>query len=155
MAILEKLDRQERMEVSARLQLTARVQDILKYYKSNTKDIRARLISRLNPKPADTYFSLSEFPQEIILYAMARSPEELVRQQIGAYLIDYQKAKLEITGDDLLQMGSTRGPHIKEVLDQVLRALLNGEAPTRDAQLKLAHQFFNRNHRNTEAQRKK
>ncbi len=46
MALLEKLDRQERVDVSARLQLTSRVQEILKYYKSNTKDIRARLLSR-------------------------------------------------------------------------------------------------------------
>jgi tRNA nucleotidyltransferase (CCA-adding enzyme) len=142
MAILEKLDRQERMEVSARLQFTARVQDVLKYYKSNTKDIRARLISRQNPKPADTYFSLSEFPQETILYAMARSPEQLVRQQIGAYLIDYRKVKLEITGDDILQMGSAPGPHIKDLLDQALKAKLNGDAPNRESQLQFARSLL-------------
>jgi len=138
MAVLEKLDRQERMDVAARLQLTAKVQGVLKDYKSSTKDIRARLLAQSQPKPGDIYFSLHEFPQEIILYAMARSTEETIRQRIGAYLIDYRKVKLEISGNDILQLGSHPGPEIKEVLDQILRARLNGEAPDRAGQLALA-----------------
>jgi tRNA nucleotidyltransferase (CCA-adding enzyme) len=142
MALLEKLDRQERMDVSARLQLTARVQDLLKYYKSNTKDIRARLLSKSQPKPGDTYFSLQEFPQEVILYAMARSSEDLIRGQILFYLRDYRTVRLEITGDDVMQLGAGPGPEIKEILENVLRARLNGEAPGRNAQLVLAKKLI-------------
>jgi tRNA nucleotidyltransferase (CCA-adding enzyme) len=142
MALLEKLDRQERMEVAARLQLTARVQEILRFYKSNTKDIRARLLARAEQKPGDTYFSLREFSQEVILYAMARSSEESIREQIREYLHEYRNVRLEITGDDVLKLGSARGPQIKEVLDKVLRARLNGEVPDRDAQLKLAERLL-------------
>ena len=138
MALLEKLDRQERVEVSSRLQLTSRVQEILKYYKSNTKDVRARLLARHHPKPSDTYFSLHEYPLEVILYAMARSPEDLIRSQILAYLRDYRAIRLEITGDDILQLGAGPGPEIKEILDQVLRARLNSQAPDRESQLKVA-----------------
>ena len=138
MALLEKLDRQERIGVSSRLQLTARVQEILKYYKSNTKDIRSRLLSRPQPTPGDTYFALNEFPQAVILYALARSSEDLIRQQILAFFRDYRTKKLAITGDDMLQLGAHPGPEIKEILDQVLRARLNGLAPDRDTQLQLA-----------------
>ena len=138
MALLEKLDRQERMEVAARLQLTARVQEILRFYKSNTKDIRARLLSRFEPKPGDIYFALQEFPREIILYGLARSSEEVIRRQILSYFQGYQAAKLKITGDDILRLGISPGPKIKEILASVLRAYLNGEAPTREAQLELA-----------------
>jgi tRNA nucleotidyltransferase (CCA-adding enzyme) len=142
MAMLEKLDRQERVEVSVRLQLTARVQDLLKYYKSNTKDIRARLLSKTSPKPGDTYFSLQEFPQEVILYAMARSSEDLIRRQILSFLRDYRTVKLEITGDDILQLGAPPSPEIKEILDHVLRARLNSEAPDRDHQLHVAEKLI-------------
>jgi tRNA nucleotidyltransferase (CCA-adding enzyme) len=141
MALLEKLDRQERMDVSSRLQLTARTQEMLKHYKSNTKDIRARLLSKGRPKPGDTYFSLQEYPQEIILYALARSSEDLIRQQILLYLRDYSSMKLQITGDDILELGVGRGPKIKEILDQVLRARLNGEATDRESQLALAQKL--------------
>jgi tRNA nucleotidyltransferase (CCA-adding enzyme) len=142
MALLEKLDRQERIEVSSRLQLTARVQEILKYYKSNTKDIRARLMSRTQPAPSDTYFSLHEFPQEVILYAMARSSEDLIRQQILAFFQDYRNKKLAITGDDILKLGAGPGPEIKDILDEVLRARLNGLAPDRETQLQVAQRVI-------------
>jgi tRNA nucleotidyltransferase (CCA-adding enzyme) len=142
MALLEKLDRQERIEVSSRLQLTARVQEILKYYKSNTKDIRARLISRTQPAPSDTYFSLHEFPQEVTLYAMARSSEDLIRKQILAFFQDYRNKKLAIKGDDILKLGANAGPEIKDILDEVLRARLNGFAPDRDTQLQVAQRVI-------------
>lgn len=138
MALLEKLDRQERIAVSSRLQLTSRVQEILKHYKSSTKDIRSRLLSKSHPGPSDTYFSLHEFPEEVILYAMARSSEDSIRQQILRYLRDYRSVKVDITGDDILQLGASRGPEIKEILDEVLRARLNGQAPDRKSQLALA-----------------
>jgi tRNA nucleotidyltransferase (CCA-adding enzyme) len=142
MALLEKLDRQERLEVAVRLQLTSRVQEMLRYYKSNTKDIRARLLSRTETKPGDTYFSLREFPNEVILYAMARSSEEPIREQIREYLHEYRNVKLEITGDDVLKLGGSHGPQIKEVLDKVLRACLNSEAPDRHTQLALAQKLI-------------
>jgi tRNA nucleotidyltransferase (CCA-adding enzyme) len=142
MVLLEKLDRSERMDVSARLQLTGPVQEILKYYKSSTKDIRSRLLARTEISSADAYFSLREYPQEIVLYAMARSPEESIREPITSYLIDYRKVKLEISGDDLVQMGVRPSPAIKEILDQVLRAKLNGEAPDRSSQLEFASKLL-------------
>jgi tRNA nucleotidyltransferase (CCA-adding enzyme) len=141
LALLEKLDRQERIAVSSRLQLTARVQEILKYYKSNTKDIRARLLSRAEPIAADIYFSLHEFHQEVILYAMARSTEDSMRQQILAFFQNYRTKKLAITGDDIRQFGVQPGPEIKDILDSVLRAHLNGLAPDRETQLELAERI--------------
>jgi poly(A) polymerase len=43
-----------------------------------------------------------------------------------------------LTGDDLVQLGWSPGPHFKEVLDQVRDAQLNGEIATRDEALQLA-----------------
>ena len=147
MALLEKLDRQERMVVATRLQLTARVQEILRYYKSNTKDIRARLLGRPHPRPADTYFALQEYDREVLLYTLARSSEELIRSQLLAYLQEYQFAKLQISGDDILALGAPRGPAIKHLLDDVLRAHLNGEAPGRDEQMRIVSRLLNSNPR--------
>ena len=80
------------IEVSSRLQLTARVQEILKYYKSNTKDIRARLMSRTSQTGAKRYvFFASRISTGSDFYAMARSSEDLIRQQILALLEGLQK----------------------------------------------------------------
>ncbi len=138
MALLEKLDRAERTEISQRFQLTTDVQEVLKFYKSDTKDIRARLMGNTDKKLSALYFSLREFPLEVLLYAMARSSEEEIRQQIVLYLRDLRAVRLDIKGDDLIELGMPRGPAIKETLEAVLRARLDGRTPDRQTQLEEA-----------------
>lgn len=139
MALLEKLNRTERIAVAQKFQLTSDVQEMLRFYKSNTKDIHARL--RGTQKPSSLYFSLKEYPVEVLLYAMARAGEEGIQQQIATYLRDLRGRKLQITGDDVMKLGLPQGPKIKETLDQVLRVHLDGGAPDRDRQLEAASQI--------------
>ena len=136
MAMLEKLTRHERLAIGQHYQLTSDVQDLLRYYKSNTRDIFTRL--RSEPRAPSLYFSLREYPLEILLYAMARIEEEPYKQLIATFLRDLRKVKLEINGDDLLQLGLPRGPAIREILDEVLRRRLDGTAQDREAQLAAA-----------------
>jgi len=149
MALMEKLDRPERMAVSQRFQLTTSVQEMLRHYKSNTRDIRLRLLNRPDLKPGVLYFSLREFPLEVLLYAMARSSEDSIRTQIARYLRDLRGVKLSIKGDDLIKLGIPKGPQIREVLDEVLKAKLDGIADSREEQL----QFVERMGITTKAQR--
>ncbi len=139
MALLEKLNRTERMAVAQKSQLTSDVNEILRLYKSSTKDIHSRL--RGTQKASSLYFSLQEYPLEVLLYAMARAGEDSMKQQIAAYLRDLRGTRLLISGDDILSLGVPRGPKIKEALDQVLRIYLDGGAPDRDHQLAAASQI--------------
>ena len=141
MAILEKLDRAERTAVSQRFQLTTPVQEMLRYYKANTRDIRLRLLTRPDLKPGLLYFSLREFPLEVLLYAMARSSEDSVRPQISHYLRDLRGVKLSVKGDDLIRLGIPKGPQIREALDEVLKAKLDGNADSREEQLQIAERI--------------
>ena len=109
---------------------------MLRFYKSNAKDIHARL--RGTQKSSSLYFSLKEYPVEVLLYAMARASEEGIQQQIATYLRDLRGRKLQITGDDVIKLGLPQGPKIKETLDQVLRVHLDGGAPDRERQLETA-----------------
>ena len=136
MAMLEKLTRPERLPVAQEFQLTSDVQDLLRYYKSNTRDIFARL--RGTPNASGLYFSLREYPLEVLLYAMGRIEEQPHKQQIAQFLRDLRKARLEINGDDVLKAGASRGPKVKEILDQIMRQYLDGNAVGRPAQLELA-----------------
>lgn len=136
MAVLEKLNRSERMDISQRFQLTADIQEILRYYKANTKDIHARL--RAPHKNAGLYFALQEYPLEVLLYAMARLSETEMKDQIITFLRDLRRTQLEINGKDILKIGLAKGPAVKEVLDRVLKARLDGAAPDRQSQLELA-----------------
>lgn len=140
MALLEKLTRPERLSVAQEFQLTADVQDLLRYYKTNTRDIYARL--KATPSGGSLYFSLREYPLESLMYAMARIEESSHKQQIALFLRDLRKAKLEINGDDLLALGVSRGPAIKEILDQIMREYLDGNAATRASQLQIGEMII-------------
>ena len=136
MALLEKLTRTERLSVAQEFQLTADAQDLLRYYKTNTRDIYARL--KATPSAGSLFFSLREYPLEALLYAMARIEEPSHKQQIALFMRDLRKAKLQINGDDLLAIGVRRGPAVREILDQVMREYLDGNAATRASQLQFS-----------------
>jgi tRNA nucleotidyltransferase (CCA-adding enzyme) len=84
------------------------------------------------------YFSLREYPLEVVLYAMARIEDQDYKQRIANYIRDLRDIRLDINGDDLMQMGMKEGPEIRELLNEVMKAKLDGLAPNRDAQLQLA-----------------
>ena len=82
MALLEKLNRAERMRCSRkRFQLLSAVQEILRFYKINVRDMFSRLKTATNS--SSLYFSLREYPLEVILYAMARIEEQDYKQRIA------------------------------------------------------------------------
>jgi tRNA nucleotidyltransferase (CCA-adding enzyme) len=81
-------------------------------------------------------------PSEGVELARGRDPIELVlARAAGAEWLDdwlaWREASLDITGADLTAAG-LGGPAIGEALERALRAKLDGEAPTREAQLRVA-----------------
>jgi tRNA nucleotidyltransferase (CCA-adding enzyme) len=69
---------------------------------------------------------------------MARIEDQDYKQRIANYIRDLREIRLDINGDDLVQMGMKEGPEIRELLDEILKAKLDGHAPNRDSQLQLA-----------------
>jgi tRNA nucleotidyltransferase (CCA-adding enzyme) len=136
MALLEKLNRAERMVVAQRFQLLSSVQEILRFYKSNVRDIFSRFKTANNSSAV--YFSLREYPLEVVLYAMARIEDQDYKQRIANYIRDLRDIRLDINGDDLVKMGMKEGPEIRELLNEIMKAKLDGNAPNREAQLQLA-----------------
>ena len=54
--------------------------------------------------------------------------------------------KIEINGDDLVEMGFEQGPIFSEILRHVLMAKLDGLAETRDEQLEAARRYYSRDY---------
>ncbi len=83
-------------------------------------------------------------PSEAVLAARGRSGVELVlARALGAewldrYLTEWRNVKLEIGGEDLIAAGVAEGPAVGRGLAAALRAKLDGEAPTRDDELRIA-----------------
>lgn len=89
------------------------------------------------------YDAMRPLETEGLLYLMARHGQEHnIGQDISLYLTRLRDVKVDITGDDLAEMGEAPGPMFGEVLRHVLAAKLDGKAVTRDAQLALASRYM-------------
>ena len=73
---------------------------------------------------------------------MCKYTNEDARKLISHYLTKLRDVKIEINGNDLMDMGIEQGPIFSEILKQVLMAKLDGLAETREEQLKVARKYY-------------
>ncbi len=124
------LDRDEIKNLSERLQLIPRYRDMLNQQRSTALGILKRLESRPEgmrpPKSSSLYRWFKPLSTEILLFMMARTSQDLVRQWISHYITHLRDAQSLFTGHDLETMGFQPGPVYREILDALLYARLDG-----------------------------
>ncbi len=104
--------------------------------------------ARLSPELETAALRLAaahpERPSDAADLASGREPLELIagRTAGGAWLDEWltrvRAVALEINGDDLIEAGVSHGPQVGRGLTAALRAKRDGEAPTREDELRIA-----------------
>jgi len=84
------------------------------------------------------YSILHPIPLEGVLFLMARSRKEHIRRNISQYLSRLRYIEIEVSGNDLQELGIDPGPIYSQILDKLMAAKIDGYAETREVQLKLA-----------------
>lgn len=124
-----------------RLDLPQRDMDILVTQRSAGLRLLRRLERRRGtarpPRSADLHRWLSPFTTEIILFLMAVTGQERVRQWLSRYITYLRNVRPLLTGHDLKRLGVPPGPGYKTVLHDLLQARLNGEIATVDDERRL------------------
>ncbi len=104
--------------------------------------IRQRRYDQSEPKNSDIYFWLNDFSLEVILFLMARSENEKLRQWISLYITDLRKERVILDGTALISLGFTPGRYFQDIFKMLLEARLNGEIKTRDEEILLVQKNF-------------
>jgi tRNA nucleotidyltransferase (CCA-adding enzyme) len=99
----------------------------------DTGSIKAKLLELANPKltPSSIYHLLNGYSPQAITANLVASDLKGVRQNIQLFLDKLRYIKPMLTGNDLIKMGIPPGPHIKELLNLLLDARLDGKVKTR------------------------
>jgi len=92
-------------------------------------------------KPSEVYFSLKEIPSEFLLYLMAKLPHNK-KKLISQYFTQWRQIKPLLTGNDLKAMGLKPGPIFKIILENLLKARLDGEIKTIEEEKALVKKFL-------------
>lgn len=81
---------------------------------------------------------LADLRLDTLLYAMAALDNPGLEKSISRYITQWRREKPDIGGHDLMRLGIEPGPAYSEILKKILRAKLDGKAPTPNSQLAIA-----------------
>ncbi len=89
------------------------------------------LLDNRKLKPSRIYNVLQSYSSLAITANMLAVDSPVVREHIELYLNKLRYIKSALTGEDLLKMGMPAGPRLKEILQLLLEARLDGKLATR------------------------
>ncbi|MDO8634783.1 MAG: CCA tRNA nucleotidyltransferase [Dehalococcoidia bacterium] len=134
------LDLADTEQFIARMRFPQKVSQILR----QTLELKTKLplLASADLLPSDIYRLLKEYsPTAIQANALATSSLQ-VRQNLYLYLDKLRFARLLLKGNDLVAMGVEPGPILGKLLDRLMKAKLNGEAPTREDEIRLVQSWL-------------
>jgi tRNA nucleotidyltransferase (CCA-adding enzyme) len=93
---------------------------------------KMRSLSTPGISPSAIYNLLRDFSPPALEANSLVTPSAVAGQAIHLFLNRLKDIQVSLTGDDLIGMGITPGPQIKEILDLLHQAKLNGKITTRN-----------------------
>jgi tRNA nucleotidyltransferase (CCA-adding enzyme) len=83
------------------------------------------------------YRLLHRFQQTAILVNLLAASSYVAKKRMELYLAKLQHVRTSLSGRDLLAMGITAGPRVKETLELLLEARLDGRVKTREEEIEM------------------
>ena len=101
-----------------------------------------RTLNRKNLAPSEAFALLAPWPNELLLFLMAKSQlkpsTQRALERAREYLTTWQHCSIALTGHDLEDMGLAKGPAYRRILDDILNAKLDGMVITEEDEYRLA-----------------
>jgi tRNA nucleotidyltransferase (CCA-adding enzyme) len=93
-------------------------------------------------KPSSIYHLLYGYSPQAITVGIIAGDSEESRRNMRLYLDKLRHTKPILGGNDLIEMGIPPGPRIKEVLNKLLDAHLDGEVKTREDEERMVREWI-------------
>ncbi len=142
LGLVEPLTKEELEEMMRRFKLSPKLAEAITIGKDAADQALARLYRYREPQRSQTYHLLKTLNTEYLLYIMAKSRQESSRRAISLYFTHLKHLKPELKGRDLVALGYSPGPLIKEMLERLLEARLNEEVKTKGEEKEFIRRLF-------------
>ena len=106
------------------------------------KSLRQRKNGRSRPRNSDIYHWFQGLSLEVILYLMARSENDMLRQWISLFVTELRKEKISLNGQDLISLGLPPGPKYQDIFQTLMDKRLDGQIHSRQDELNLVSKQF-------------
>ena len=104
--------------------------------------LEARRSQARQPRAVDLHRWLTPLATEVVLFMMALTGQERIRQWLSRYITQLRGVRALLTGHDLQRLGVAPGPAYKTILADLLRARLNGEVTTTEDERRLVRRKY-------------
>ena len=108
--------------------------------------IKAKLESLANPEltPSGIYSLLHGYSSPAIIASSLAGDSPIARQHIHLFQDKLRYVKPALTGNDLKKMGITPGPHLKEILNLLHQARLDGKVTSKRGEEELVREWVDK-----------
>jgi tRNA nucleotidyltransferase (CCA-adding enzyme) len=106
---------------------------------------KMRQLSTPGVSPGAIYKLLHDFSPTALEANLLATPSAVASQAIHLFLNRLKDIQVSLTGDDLIEMGIPAGPRIKEILELLHQAKLNGKINTRNDEEELVRIWLEQN----------
>ncbi|SPD74098.1 CBS domain containing protein [uncultured Desulfobacterium sp.] len=131
-SLKEMAERSRMVDIESRRMLSQRQETIM-------------VLDRLYKFSGDNYqlyTILSPYDTETLLFLMASSNSEKTKRMISNFFTKLKGTKIQLTGNDLLDMGFPEGPIYRDVFNLVMEARLNNLVKTKEDELRFVQEHF-------------
>ena len=142
LGITRRCNKKVTAEICDRLELAPRYRKIFLKKRFEAQAQLHKFERRLPVRNSTLYNKLTVYQTELLLYMMAATPVEGVKKAISHYYTRLRPVEILIGGKDLQKIGFRPGPAYRKILDEVLKAKLNGKLKSRDDELRFARQYL-------------
>jgi len=134
-----RLTRQENEDLISRLRLPKSLAQTLR----DTNSLKAKLESLADPElaPSRIYHLLYGYSQSAITANDLTSSSPVAQQHIHLFLNKLRYVKPSLTGNDLKKMGIAPGPKMKEILQRLHEARLDGKVTNKKGEEELVRRW--------------
>jgi len=139
MALLDKLNRQEREAALARLSVPLNIKDrAIKGFEA-----AEAILKNLKPdSPVDIYHLLAGRDIEIVLFSMALTQDNEKKKAISHFLLELRNIKPLLKGHDLKNLGISPGPEYSKILRKILDEKLMKRLQTKQEEIEFVKRKF-------------
>jgi tRNA nucleotidyltransferase (CCA-adding enzyme) len=139
MALLDKLNAEERETAIARLSVPANIKDrMMKGFEAS-----GAILKNLKPdSPVEIYHLLVGHDIEVVLFSMALTQDSEKKKAISHFLLELRNIKPVLKGQDLKNLGIPPGPEYSKILRKIIEEKLIKRLQTKEDEIELVKRNF-------------
>ena len=142
LGLVDNLAEKEIQELLTRLSLSEKYRTAFLQRRGKAIQVMDRLSRSSALSPSDIYFLLNPLPTDFLLYIMGKAESGEVKKALSLYFTRLKPTRISLSGGDLSRMGYAPGPIYAEILQELLRAKLDGKLHSHQEEMEYVQERF-------------